>query len=128
MSRFVAKNLQPRQKAWNSATQSRIAAISSMLGTMKVVKMLGYQSCLMSRIQKLREEELWAASRLRWLMVYYNMSGMRYTLDGDYENPNSDIVQPTLSGFSPRLSRWSFQLSYQWLVAAGWIQKPPSPP
>jgi hypothetical protein len=128
MSRFVAKNLQPRQKAWNSATQSRIAAISSMLSTMKVVKMLGYQSSLMSRIQELREEELWAASRLRWVMVYYNMSGMPYTLDGDYGNPNSNIVQLTLSGYIPRLSRWSFQLSYRWLVAASWIQKPPSPP
>ncbi|PCH05502.1 ABC transporter, integral membrane type 1 [Penicillium occitanis (nom. inval.)] len=38
------------------------------------VKMLGYQSSLTSRIQELREEELWAASRLRWVMVYYNMS------------------------------------------------------
>lgn len=86
MSRFVAKNLQPRQKAWNSATQSRIAAISSMLSTMKVVKMLGYQSSLASRIQVLRDEELRAASRLRWVMVYYNMSGMPYILDGDNEN------------------------------------------
>jgi ABC-type multidrug transport system fused ATPase/permease subunit len=84
MSRFVAKNLQPRQKAWNSATQSRIAAISSMLSTMKVVKMLGYQNHLMNRIQELRGEELWAASRVRWIMVYYNMSGIPYTLVGDY--------------------------------------------
>ncbi|EED19894.1 oligomycin resistance ATP-dependent permease yor1, putative [Talaromyces stipitatus ATCC 10500] len=74
MSRFVTKNLQPRQKAWNSTTQSRIAAISSMLSSMKVVKMLGYQHNLVNRIQELRGEELWAASKLRWIMVYYNMS------------------------------------------------------
>ena len=75
--------------------------------------MLGYQNYLMDRIQELREEELWAASRLRWVMVYYNMSGMPYTQRGDYENPKSDVVQPMLLEYSLRQLRWSFQLSYQ---------------
>jgi ATP-binding cassette subfamily C (CFTR/MRP) protein 1 len=75
MSRFVAKHLQPRQKAWNTATQSRIAATSSFISAMKVVKMIGLQDNLTHRIQKLREEELWVASKLRWIMVYYNASG-----------------------------------------------------
>jgi hypothetical protein len=57
-----------------------------MLSTMKVVKMLGYQDPLMSRIRELREEELWMASRLRWIMVYYNMSGLSPVLDCDYDN------------------------------------------
>ncbi|KAE8384470.1 P-loop containing nucleoside triphosphate hydrolase protein [Aspergillus alliaceus] len=74
MSRFVAKHLQPRQKAWNSATQSRIAATTSVLSAMKDVKMLGLQHKLTHRIQQLRECELWAASKLRWIMVYYNAS------------------------------------------------------
>lgn len=86
MSRFVAKNLRPRQKAWNNATQNRMAAISSMLSTIKVVKMLGYQNHLMNRIRELRKEELWAASRLRWVMVYYNMSGLSHTPNGDHDN------------------------------------------
>lgn len=76
MSRFVAKHLQPRQKAWNDATQDRIAATSSMLGAMKVVKMLGLQHNLTQRIQELRKRELWAASKLRWIMVHYNSSGL----------------------------------------------------
>jgi ATP-binding cassette subfamily C (CFTR/MRP) protein 1 len=76
MSRFVAKHLQPGQKAWNSATQDRIAAISSMLKAMKVIKMLGFQDYLSHRIQKLREMELRTASKLRWIMVYYNASGL----------------------------------------------------
>ncbi|KFY45085.1 hypothetical protein V495_03127 [Pseudogymnoascus sp. VKM F-4514 (FW-929)] len=74
MSRYVAKHLQPRQKAWNNATQSRVAAISSTLSSMKVIKMLGFQRYLSSRIQELRKEELSVASKLRWIMVYYNAS------------------------------------------------------
>jgi ATP-binding cassette subfamily C (CFTR/MRP) protein 1 len=76
MSRFVAKHLQPGQKAWNNATQDRIAAISSMLKAMRVIKMLGFQDHLSRRIQKLREIELQTASKLRWVMVYYNASGL----------------------------------------------------
>jgi len=75
VSRYVAKNLQPRQKNWNIATQTRIGATSSMIGSMKVVKMLGLQRYLASRTQKLRAEELEVASKVRWMMVYYNASG-----------------------------------------------------
>jgi len=75
MSRFVAKRLQPGQKAWNNATQDRIAATSSMLKAMKIIKMLGIQHHLSRRIQKLREVELQTAAKLRWVMVYYNASG-----------------------------------------------------
>ncbi|KAF8851871.1 putative ABC transporter [Acephala macrosclerotiorum] len=74
VSRYVAKNLQPRQKAWNSATQSRVAATSSMLSSMKTIKMLGFQTYLSTRIRELREQELYAASKLRWMNVYYNAS------------------------------------------------------
>jgi hypothetical protein len=76
MSTFVAKHLQPSQKAWNSATQDRIAATSSILKAMKVVKMLGFQDHLSFRIRKLREFELLTAAKLRWVMVYYNASGV----------------------------------------------------
>ena len=82
MSRFVAKHLQPRQKAWNNATQNRIAAIAAMLSAMKVVKMLGFQHNLTHRIRELRNKELWAASKLRWVMVYYNASGLSQALGG----------------------------------------------
>ncbi|TRX93894.1 hypothetical protein FHL15_005276 [Xylaria flabelliformis] len=71
MSRFVAKHLQPRQKAWNNATQDRIAATGDMLAAMKVIKMLGFQYDLIRRIQRLRNTELWKASKLRLVMLYY---------------------------------------------------------
>ncbi|KAI1179905.1 putative ABC transporter [Nemania sp. FL0916] len=74
MSRFVAKHLQPRQKAWNKATQERIAATNSMVSAMKVVKMLGIQQDLAHRILELRRFELWVASKLRWVVVYSNAS------------------------------------------------------
>ncbi|TGO85301.1 hypothetical protein BPOR_0410g00020 [Botrytis porri] len=74
MSRYVAKHLQPRQKAWNAATQSRIGATSSLISSMKVIKMIGLQHNLTNRVQQFREEELWVASKLRWVMVYYNAS------------------------------------------------------
>ncbi|KAI1293173.1 putative ABC transporter [Xylaria venustula] len=74
MSRYVAKHLQPHQEAWNSSTQSRIAATSSVISSMKVVKMLGLQDKLTRRIQELRKEELWVASKQRWIVVYNNAS------------------------------------------------------
>ena len=77
MSRYVAKHLEPRQKEWNTATQNRIAATSSVISSMKSVKMLGLQERLNRRIQELRSEELWIASRLRWIVVWNNASGTR---------------------------------------------------
>lgn len=74
-SRFVAKHFQPRQKTCSDATQSRVAATSSMLSRMKTIKMLGLQHNFSHRIQELREAELQAASKLGWIMVFYNASG-----------------------------------------------------
>ncbi|OIW22995.1 putative ABC transporter [Coniochaeta ligniaria NRRL 30616] len=74
MSRYVARHLQSRQKAWNTATQSRMATTSNMLAHMKVVKMLGFQHRLAEGIQVLRIAELSAASKVRWMMVWYNAS------------------------------------------------------
>ncbi|KAK4248096.1 P-loop containing nucleoside triphosphate hydrolase protein [Corynascus novoguineensis] len=74
MSRYVAKHLQPGQKAWNAATQRRVAATSYLLSSMKLIKMLGLQQAVASRIQPLRKEELSTAARVRWTRVYYNAS------------------------------------------------------
>jgi hypothetical protein len=71
MSRYVAKHLRSRQKAWNEGTQRQVAAIS-----MKAVKMLGVQQRLAEKVQALRRDELQAASKVRWMMVRYNASGL----------------------------------------------------
>ncbi|KAH3540206.1 hypothetical protein KXV64_006099 [Aspergillus fumigatus] len=73
-SQFVAKHFQPRQKTCSDATQSHIAATSSMLSRMKTIKMLRLQHNFSHRIQELREAELQAASKLGWIMVFYNAS------------------------------------------------------
>jgi hypothetical protein len=76
MSRYLAKNLQSKQKAWNVATQNRIAMTTSMLASMKSLKMLGVTAYTESLIQNLRLRELDMASKVRWMMVAYNASGM----------------------------------------------------
>jgi ATP-binding cassette subfamily C (CFTR/MRP) protein 1 len=75
VSRYVANHLQSRQKAWNNATQSRVAATSTMLSSIKTIKMLGLQQHLTDHILELRRQELSVAAKLRWMMVYYNASG-----------------------------------------------------
>jgi ATP-binding cassette subfamily C (CFTR/MRP) protein 1 len=75
VSRYVALNLKEKQKAWNLATQERIAAISIMLASMKSVKALGLSDAIAAQIQGLREYELARADELRWIMVIYNSSG-----------------------------------------------------
>lgn len=72
MSSYVAQNLKSSQRDWNIATQTRIAATTTMLNSMKVAKMLGIQNCLAERVQWLRIRELVVASRVRWMMVYTN--------------------------------------------------------
>jgi hypothetical protein len=75
MSRYVAEHLHPGQKAWNEATQYRVAATNSLLSSMKVIKMMGLQHFMADNTHKLRKKELETASRVRWIMVYYNASG-----------------------------------------------------
>lgn len=74
VSRYVAQHLQPRQTAWNQATETRITALSAALGAMKMLKMLNFQDYVSRRVTELRQKELLAASKVRWMMVYYNAS------------------------------------------------------
>jgi len=78
MSRYLAKNLQTKQKAWNVATQNRIAMTTSMLASVKSLKMLGVTAYTESLIQNLRLQELEMASKVRWMMLAYNASGMSF--------------------------------------------------
>lgn len=75
MSRYLAKNLQSKQKIWNEATQERLALTTSMLGSVKSLKMLGVTPYTESLVQSLRFQELGMAKQVRWMMVAYNASG-----------------------------------------------------
>ncbi|ROV96362.1 hypothetical protein VPNG_09065 [Cytospora leucostoma] len=74
MSRHVAKNLRARQGKWNAATQQRITVTSSLLASIKNVKMLGMQEAVTEHVEELRRREMDAARGVRWLMVAYNAS------------------------------------------------------
>ncbi|TIC97218.1 Canalicular multispecific organic anion transporter 1 [Colletotrichum higginsianum] len=74
MSRYLAKHLQSKQKDWSMATQKRLAVATSMLSSMKNLKMLGVATHTQSLVQDLRLQELNAAKKVRWMMVAYNAS------------------------------------------------------
>lgn len=74
VSRYVARNLKSSQATWNSATQGRISATSTILGSIKTIKIQGLQDVVEKYILGLREEELNKAKRVRWIMAVYNAS------------------------------------------------------
>ncbi|KAK5626723.1 hypothetical protein RRF57_002438 [Xylaria bambusicola] len=97
MSRFVAKHLQPRQKAWNVATQDRIAATSDMLASIKIIKMLGFQYDITRRIQTLRNTELYKASGLRLVMLYYGITVISHASDRTLQTETAFTTMAILS-------------------------------
>ncbi|OQD85570.1 hypothetical protein PENSOL_c099G11251 [Penicillium solitum] len=74
MSAYVAKHLENRQKAWNEATQSRIAATTSTLEGIKSLKIMGMEDAVQSQILHLRSEEIQISKPFRWILVAYNAS------------------------------------------------------
>ncbi|KAK3388850.1 ABC transporter type 1, transmembrane domain-containing protein [Sordaria brevicollis] len=74
VSRYVARNLKSSQATWNKATQARISATSTALGSVKTIKMTGLQGVVEKYILGLREEELDKANRVRWITAVYNAS------------------------------------------------------
>ncbi|KAL5094611.1 hypothetical protein Trisim1_005344 [Trichoderma cf. simile WF8] len=74
ISRYVAKNIRSRQKGWNMATQRRISALSSILGSMKSVKALGVSGAMMDYVEKLRQDEINSSKKVRWMNAIYNAS------------------------------------------------------
>ncbi|KAJ9151860.1 Canalicular multispecific organic anion transporter 2 [Pleurostoma richardsiae] len=74
VSRYVANNLKGRQGRWNTATQNRMSMTTSVISSIRDIKMLGIQQALENHIQELRHTEMDAARSVRWLMVGYNAS------------------------------------------------------
>ncbi|KAL3480238.1 P-loop containing nucleoside triphosphate hydrolase protein [Aspergillus californicus] len=59
-----------RQAMWLEAIERRISATSSMLGSIKGIKMLGLQSSLMKCVHSLRIDELAISRKFRKLLVW----------------------------------------------------------
>ncbi|KAI1090683.1 ABC transporter [Rostrohypoxylon terebratum] len=74
VSRYVAKSMRLRQGIWNEATQNRISMTSSVISTIKNVKMLGLQGVMAARIEELRSNELAKAHAVRLISTAYNAS------------------------------------------------------
>ncbi|KGO42048.1 ABC transporter, integral membrane type 1 [Penicillium expansum] len=74
MSAYVAKHLENRQKSWNEATQSRIAATTSTLEGIKSLKIMGMEDAIRSQILHLRNNEIQISKPFRWILVAYNAS------------------------------------------------------
>jgi hypothetical protein len=75
MSAYAAKHLENRQKSWNEATQSRIAATTSAIEGIKSLKMMGMEDAIQSQILHVRTNEIQLSKRLRWILVANNASG-----------------------------------------------------
>lgn len=64
-----------RQKIWAAAVQKRIAVTSSILGSMRSVKMMGLGHEMTATIQGQRIRELNMQASFRWLIVWMNIMG-----------------------------------------------------
>jgi ATP-binding cassette, subfamily C (CFTR/MRP), member 1 len=67
--------LSSKQKIWNAAIQRRVAMTSSMLSSMKSVKMLGLAGFMSKSIQGQRIRELNLAKEFRWLNLWVSVIG-----------------------------------------------------
>jgi len=73
---MVAMNfIMSRQAMWLEAIERRISATSTMLASMKGIKMSGLKDTLLATMQKLRVEELEISKRFRKLIIWNMVFG-----------------------------------------------------
>lgn len=63
-----------KSKAWSQATQKRIAMTSSVLGSVKSLKMMGLSNIIESDIQAQRVHEIEVGKDFRWMIVWFNLA------------------------------------------------------
>lgn len=69
----VTKLIGPRQKVWIAAVQRRVGMTSSMLGSMKSVKMMGLSNVLFDTLQSQRVRELDLSKKFRVMGMWRMM-------------------------------------------------------
>jgi ATP-binding cassette subfamily C (CFTR/MRP) protein 1 len=74
-STLIAKMIGNRQKIWVEAIQRRIAITSSMLESMKSIKMMGLTETISATIQSQRIRETKHQAGYRWMSVWLNAIG-----------------------------------------------------
>jgi ATP-binding cassette subfamily C (CFTR/MRP) protein 1 len=70
MSAGVTKLIGARQREWVKAIQRRVGITSSMLGSMKSVKMMGLSDTLFDTLQSQRVRELELSKRFRVMNIW----------------------------------------------------------
>jgi hypothetical protein len=65
----------PKQGTWVQAVQRRIATTSTILRSIKSVKMTGLVDSMRNMLQSERVRELRLAKSFRWLIVWLNVIG-----------------------------------------------------
>lgn len=66
---FLALAVGKHQKTWLEAIQRRISVTSSILGSLKNIKISGFAEELSTNIKDLRDTEIHASEKFRWLLV-----------------------------------------------------------
>lgn len=74
-SMVAMKFIMSRQAMWLEAIESRIAATSAMLSSMKGIKMCGLGGTMIASLQKLRVDEMRISKRFRRLLVWNMVFG-----------------------------------------------------
>ncbi|KAH8594448.1 putative ABC multidrug transporter [Bisporella sp. PMI_857] len=71
----LSKFMGPAQGVWMDAVQNRVSMTSSIIGSMKEVKLLGLANTWLRGIQNMRVHELNLSKKFRMLIVYMNVLG-----------------------------------------------------
>ncbi|KAH7420082.1 putative multidrug resistance protein, partial [Cadophora sp. MPI-SDFR-AT-0126] len=99
----VTKLIGPRQRNWIAAVQTRVGMTSSMLGSMKSVKMMGLSNVLSKTLQNQRVRELNLSKKFRVMGLWRMILSFLPTTVGPMVTFVIFAIQASVSG-SERLS------------------------
>ncbi|CZT41190.1 related to multidrug resistance protein [Rhynchosporium secalis] len=99
----VTKLIGPRQGAWIAAVQTRVGMTSTMLGSMKSVKMMGLSNILMDTLQIQRVMELNLSKKFRVMGMWRMIISFLPTTVGPMANFLIFAIKASVNG-SERLS------------------------
>jgi len=68
------------QADWNQKTEDRISLTSTVLESIKSIKILGFTQYVIDDLTKLRETEIKSSKTFRWKVVFINLLGRFLTL------------------------------------------------
>jgi ATP-binding cassette subfamily C (CFTR/MRP) protein 1 len=67
--------IRARQQVWTTAVQKRVATTSSMLSSVKSLKIMGLSTTIQESIQCQRVQEIELAKKFRYMVVLLNTIG-----------------------------------------------------